>query len=169
MKGSEEVAQALNERLSEELAALHQYMMFSQCLKLHGLTKMARMFEDEIQDELGHATRLTHRILFLGYEPNVKALAPFDTSHDPKEMLTLFRDAEMDAINRYNETINICRQNSDAGSEEMLRNILLDEEHHLQAVEAALYQIDVMGLDQFLSVQTDGLGEPPGDVQDEQD
>lgn len=65
-------------------------------------------------------------------------------------MLKLNKDPEVNAINKYNEAIDLCGKELDHGTRDLLVKVLKDEEGYLDKVEALLEQINQMGLQNFL-------------------
>ena len=60
------------------------------------------------------------------------------------------------AVKRLNDGIKTCVQAGDNGSRELLEKILLDEEHHIDWLEAQLHAIEEMGYENYLSQQLYG-------------
>ncbi len=60
---------------------------------------------------------------------------------------------EYDAVKRLNEGIQLCDEQNDAGSRELLEKILTDEEHHIDWLEAQLHAIGEMGIQNYLAQQ----------------
>ena len=71
MKGNPKVIEILNERLSEELTAISQYMVHSEMCANWGFTKLHEAIEKQAIDEMKHAEMHIGRILFL--EASTKA------------------------------------------------------------------------------------------------
>jgi bacterioferritin len=65
MKGDTKVIEQLNLRLSEELAAISQYMVHSEMDADWGYAKLHETVEKRAIDEMKHAEKLIGRILFL--------------------------------------------------------------------------------------------------------
>ena len=62
---------------------------------------------------------------------------------------------EKKALKRLNEGIALCRNLGDNASEELLRNILVDEERHTDWIETQLELIDKLGESLYLAQQID--------------
>ena len=61
--------------------------------------------------------------------------------------------ADADLVARLNKAIAICVAEADNGSRELLEGILMDEEEHVDGLEAQLDQIKQMGIQNFLAMQ----------------
>ena len=65
MKGKREVIDILNEALKLELGAVNQYWLHYRMLENWGFTKLAKKERAESIEEMHHADKLVHRIIFL--------------------------------------------------------------------------------------------------------
>jgi bacterioferritin len=65
MKGHPEVIQSLQERLSEELAAILQYMVHAEMAENWGFKALAKHLKAHAITEMRHAEKHIERILFL--------------------------------------------------------------------------------------------------------
>jgi bacterioferritin len=63
-------------------------------------------------------------------------------------------EAEIDASNRYNAGILVCGKAKDYATREILEHILVEEDGHIDSIEAVNDQIKQMGIQMFLSIQT---------------
>ena len=62
-------------------------------------------------------------------------------------------DAELGAVARYNESIQVAMEARDNATKVMLEEILADEEEHVDWIEAQFNQIEQVGLQQYLAEQ----------------
>jgi bacterioferritin len=61
--------------------------------------------------------------------------------------------AEHDAIQEYNADIRAAAEYGDNGTHQLLKSILVDEEEHIDWIEAQLDQIKQMGIQNYLVEQ----------------
>src|SRR5439155_13845987 len=61
------------------------------------------------------------------------------------------RQLEYEPIQRLNKGIVLCLNLQDDGSRELLKSILLDEEHHIDWLEAQLHAIKEIGIQNYLA------------------
>jgi len=153
MKGNERLMVELNARLSEELAAINQYMVHSEMCDNWGYTKLHQAIEKRAIDEMKHAEKLIGRLLFLEGLPIVSHLAGIHIGADVAAQLQNDLQGEYDADRAYNETIRLAVEVGDNGSRELLESILADEEVHIDWLEAQLDQIEQIGLQHYLVEQ----------------
>ena len=153
MKGNEKVLTALNGLLSDELAAINQYMVQASVCDVWGYGKLNTLLEAHAHAEMKHAEKLIDRIVFLEGTPIVSRLGPIRIGEQVPLMIENDRGAESTAILNYNLGVKVCVDMGDDGTREILEGNLRDEEGHLEDVEAQHTQLKQMGLQNYLSAQ----------------
>jgi bacterioferritin len=153
MKGEAKIIEQLNLRLSEELAAISQYMVHSEMDANWGYTKLHEVVEKRAKDEMRHAEMLIGRMIFLEGQPLVSNLAKITIGADVPKQIQNDHEGEAGAIKNYNDTIRLAVELGDNGTREMLESILKDEEGHIDTIEAQQDGIQQMGLQNFLEAQ----------------
>ncbi|MDP4174691.1 MAG: bacterioferritin [Bacteroidota bacterium] len=156
MKGNEKLLTVLNERLADELTAINQYMVHSEMCSNWGYEKLHKAIEKQAKDEMHHAEWLIQRIIFLEGTPSVSKLNPMKIGKTVSEMVTNDQGAELTGLEAYNAAVKIAREVADEGSVDLLTKILKMEEGHVDWAEAQRSQIKQMGLENYLSKQTEG-------------
>lgn len=155
MKGNEKVIATLNELLADELTAISQYMVHSEMCANWGYGRLHEAVEKRAIGEMKHAEELIGRILFLEGQPLVSKLNKMEIGADVEAQLKNDLAAEVGAIKGYNEAIRLFQEVGDNGSRELIGGNLVDEEGHLDWLEAQLDQIKQMGLQNYLLSQTE--------------
>jgi bacterioferritin len=145
MKGNPEILKVLNELLSDELTAIHQYMVEAEMCENWGYDKLHAAFQKIALDEMHHAEWLIQRLLFLEGHPTIK--------------LNGVITSEGEAVQAYNKAIALAHQVADQGTVDLLIRILHMEEGHIDWAEAQRDQIEHMGLANYLSMQTEGAAQ----------
>ena len=153
MKGNAEVITALKSILTNELTAVNQYFLHSRMCKDWGYEKLGEKFYKESIDEMKHARDLIDRILFLEGAPNVQKLHSLNIGTSVLNQLKNDLDLEKRAISDLKTSIEICVKTSDFTSRELLENILISEEEHVDWIESQLHVIKEVGEDNYLSQQ----------------
>ena len=153
MKGDPKVIEVLNARLAEELAAINQYMVHAEMCENWRYNKLAEPIEKRAIVEMKHAEKLIARILFLDGRPIVNNLAALHIGADVPKMHAFDLDAELGAVKNYNDSIRVAREAGDDGSRAIFEEILGDEEDHVDWLEAQLFQIEQIGLQNYLVEQ----------------
>lgn len=153
MKGSEQVIATLNELLADELTAINQYMVHAGMCSNWGFEKLHKKIEERAITEMRHAEKLIDRILFLEGLPIVSDLNKLSIGATVEKQLQNDLAAEHGADTAYNAAIRVAVQAGDAGTRELLEDILEDEEEHIDWLEAQLDQIGQMGIQVYLGLQ----------------
>lgn len=153
MKGHSEVISALKEILTNELTAVNQYFLHSRMCRDWAYHKLSVKFYKESIDEMKHARELIDRILFLEGAPNLQKLNPLHIGMTVKQQLENDLDLEKKAISDLKKSINTCMACEDFASKELLENILVSEEEHLDWIEGQLHLIKDIGEENYLSQQ----------------
>jgi bacterioferritin len=153
MKGNRKVVDALNDILTAELTGINQYFVHSKMCKNWGLERLAHDIYQESIGEMKHASDLVDRILFLEGVPNLQKLDKLRVGETVPEQLKSDLALEKSAIGRLNKAITLCHAEGDAGSRELLEDILVSEEKHLDWVETQLSLIARLGEAAYLAEQ----------------
>jgi bacterioferritin len=155
MKGNEEVLARLNQLLADELTAINQYMVHAEMCDNWGYEELDGTIQARAITEMKHAEKLIARVLFLEGMPIVNNLNPIHIGTDVAAQHKNDWQAERDAIQAYNEGIRLAVKVGDNGTRELLESILIDEEDHIDWIEAQQDQIAQMGIENYLAQQID--------------
>ncbi len=153
MKGSKKVVEVLNDVLSGELVGINQYFVHAKMCKNWGFHRIAEVDYKESIDEMKHADKLVERILFLEGIPNLQKLGRVRVGQTVPEQLALDLDVEREAVVRLNKGIEICVDEGDNTSRDLLEDILESEEEHLDWLETQLALIKQLGEKPYLAEQ----------------
>lgn len=155
MKGNEQVIKQLNARLAEELTAINQYFVHAEMCENWRYKRLHEMIFKRSIQEMKHAEKLIARILFLEGVPIVSDLNKIHIGNEVAKMYKNDHAAEVAAIRGYNESIRVAMENGDNGSRELFESILMEEEEHIDLIEAQIDQISQMGIQNYLVEQVD--------------
>ena len=153
MKGDEEVVEVLNEVLCAELTAINQYFIHAMMCANWRYKRLADRARAESLEEMKHAQEVIERILYLDGVPNMQRYMKVNVGQDVPEQHRFDLGLERDAVRRLNDGVELCRAKGDHGSRALLEKILIDEEEHVDWLEAQLGQIEAMGLENYLAQQ----------------
>ena len=156
MKGNEKILTALNQLLADELTAISQYMVHSEMCDNWGYGRLHKAIEKQAMDEMHHAEWLIQRIIFLEGAPIVAKLNPIQIGATVSDMIGNDGGAEFGAIRAYNAAIRLAHDVDDQGTVDLMTKILTMEEGHLDWAEAQQDQIKQMGIENYLTNQTEG-------------
>lgn len=159
MKGSQKVIDALNAGLTIELTAINQYFIQSRMCTNWGYHKLAKHHYDESIEEMQHALLLTDRIIFLEGVPEIARYDVIRAGTNPKDQLEYDLEVELQASQSYNAAAQICIDEKDAASREIIEKIIRESEESVDWLEAQLELIDTLGLELYLQAQLGEEGE----------
>ena len=152
----------LNQAVSEEIAALHQYMYFHFHCDDQGYDLLAGLFKRTAIEEMLHVERLAERILFLGGEVEMKVGREVEKIHDAHEMVARAKQLEQEAIDMYNRFAAEAGNIPDSGSKKLFEALVDEEELHWDQFDQQAEHIERFG-EQYLALQSfQGEGGPGG-------
>lgn len=152
---SPDIIKRLNEVLTLELTAINQYFLHAEMCGDWGFAKLYKVIRAESIDEMKHAEKLIERILFLDGLPNVQRLGKITIGETVKEQFELDLALEERAIPVLNAGIQQCRDEGDNGTRALFEGILVDEERHVDWLEAQLELIRQIGIENYLAQQVE--------------
>ena len=156
MKGKAEVLAELSDRLKEELGAVNQYILHAEMCENWGYERLSKWTKTQAIGEMKHAEKIVERILFLEGLPKMDELAKITIGKNVKQQVENDLALEKGAVAAYNKSIEICRKAGDNGTADFFKEILKDEEGHLDHLEMELGLIEQLGLESFLAQQLEG-------------
>ncbi|HET7708353.1 MAG TPA: bacterioferritin [Sphingomicrobium sp.] len=156
MQGDPKVIELLNEALKEELTAINQYWLHYRMLDNWGIKKLAGYERSESIDEMKHADRLAERILFLDGLPNFQALGRLRIGENVEEILKADMEAELQGAKLYRDLVAHAETVRDFVTRDLAREILADEEKHIDFIETQFELIKQMGLQNYVQLQSEG-------------
>ena len=155
MKGDPKVIELLNEALKNELAAINQYWLHYRMLDNWGVKKLADYERHESIDEMKHADRIAERILFLEGLPNFQAIGRLRIGENVEEVLKADLEAELEGAKQYRDLIAHAESVRDYVTRDLAREILEDEEGHIDFLETQFDLIQSMGLQNYVQLQSE--------------
>jgi bacterioferritin len=156
MKGKAEVIAVLGEMLKEELTAINQYFLHAEMQENWGYSRLSKETKKQSIGEMKHTEALMERILFLEGMPKLDEIGKLRVGKDVKQQLQNDLALEKGAVGAYNAAIETCRKASDNATADFLKDILKDEESHVDYLETQLSLIDQLGYENYLVEQMDG-------------
>ncbi len=136
-KGSEDLLQALNNALADELAAIIQYMYHHVMGRGVASPAVLEMFKSNSIDEMRHAEALAERIDLLGGAPTIE-ISAIQVGGDLAKMIRDDLEGERRAIEMYKRYVKLAEKEDDPVTRRLLEEVLEKEEGHANAWEAVL-------------------------------
>ena len=153
VKGKPEVLDKLAEMLKEELGAISQYFVHAEMCENWGYKHLSELIKKQAIGEMKHAEKLIERILFLEGMPNMADLPKLNIGKNVKQQLENDLELELSAVAAYNQAVAQCQKAGDHSSAELLKELLEDEEEHVDFLESQLGIIKDVGLENYLIEQ----------------
>ncbi len=153
MKGDATVIENLNKYLQIELTGHKQYMVSAGVCANWGYRRLHEKQEAYSLEEIEHAAKITRRILFLEGDPIPKDAREVKACASIPEMLKKDFELVAYAIEHLQGAIEHCLSCSDAGTRELFEEMLVDEEEHIDWLEAELELIEQVGVANYLQEQ----------------
>ena len=156
MKGKPEVIEALSEMLKEELGAISQYFLHAEMMEDWGYKRLSDLTKKQSIGEMKHAEAIVERILFLEGLPNMNEIGKIKIGKDVPSQIKNDLELEKGAVVAYNKAVETCRKAGDNATADFLKEILKDEEEHVDFLETQLSLIDQLTLPIYLTEQMKG-------------
>tara|TARA_R110002111_G_scaffold256979_2_gene324646 strand:- start:141472 stop:141969 length:498 start_codon:yes stop_codon:yes gene_type:complete len=153
MKGSQKIIDALNDGLTIELTAINLYFISSKMCKDWGFEKLAKHFYDESIEEMKHADQIIDRILYLDGVPEIARYDVIQVGKTVEEQIQNSLTLETKGVSTYNGAIELCHQEKDAGSRELMDQMVVESEDSIDWCEAQLELIKQVGIQNYLAEQ----------------
>lgn len=133
----EKLIELLNEDLEREYQAIIAYVNYSQVLKGAQYMNIAGELEVHAREELAHALKISYWVDLMGGMPAVKP-KNVKTSEQAEDMLRFDLENEKETIRNYRRRVKQADELDEFALGEDLREILRDEQDHLNALATAL-------------------------------
>jgi bacterioferritin len=127
----------LNEDLAREYQAILSYVIYSQTLKGAEYNHIAQELEKHAGQELQHSLKIAKQIDYFNGEPTNKP-KEVKMSTKPREMLKFDLENERQTIVNYRQRIRQADAMNEYALGEVLREIIAQEQEHLQDLADAL-------------------------------
>lgn len=154
MKGNQKVIEQLQMLLESELTAFDQYFVHARMYADWGLSALDERISHEAEEERQHAQLLIDRILFLESTPDLSKRTPLNIGTDVASMLKNDLDYEYEVATKLRSVIEICEQENDYQTRQILLKLLEDtEEDHMFWLEQQLGIIKKISIENYIQSQ----------------
>lgn len=150
MQGDVAIIARLNAVLTNELTAVNQYFLHARMLQNWGFRALGKAVYDESIGEMKHADKLVKRILFLDGLPNLQDLHKLAIGETVREALSADLQLELGGRTTLVAGVAQCEAAQDYVSREILEEILVDTEAHIDFLETQLKLMDALGEPNYL-------------------
>ena len=145
MKGNETSLKHLQHAIRMELTTVNTYMRQARQLADWGVDRLAGRMEEEVAEERGHANRYIDRMLFLEGTPDVHSLDQVEPDRTVRGVLETQMKLEKEAQAYYTKAAIEVRDAGDLTTHGLFREILAEEEGHIDYLETQFDLIEMMG------------------------
>jgi bacterioferritin len=131
------MVELLNEDLAREYQAIIAYIIYSQTMKGAEYNHIADELEKHAGEELEHAIKIAKQIDYFNGTPTNKP-NEVKMSDKPKDMLRFDLENERQTLVNYRQRVRQADQMGEYALGEVLREIIAQEQEHLQDLADAL-------------------------------
>jgi bacterioferritin len=150
MRGDPAIIKTLNAVLTNELTAVNQYFLHARMYQNWGFQKLGQITYDESIGEMKHADKLIKRILFLDGLPNLQDLGKLKIGEAVPECLAADLAIEAGGRQTLVDGVAQCEAARDFVTREVLEEILVDTEDHIDFLETQLSLVASLGEQNYL-------------------
>ena len=126
---TKELKDKLNDAIAREIQVSVQYMWQHVMIRGINAESVGSIFKQTAITEQKHAEAIAERLDYLGGVPTTKP-TPIEVGKNAKDMLTINKKAEEDAIKLYKGIIALAEKEGDIVTRKLFESILSDEEEH---------------------------------------
>ena len=159
MQGDKAIIRLLNQVLTNELTAVNQYFLHARIYENWGLKALGKVTYEESIGEMKHADKLIKRVQFHDGLPNQQDLNKLAIGETIGETLAADLAVETGGRATLIPGIKQCEDAQDYVSREILTEILVDTEEHIDFLETQLALLRSLGEQNYLQSAMGEVGE----------
>lgn len=153
MKAKEGVVDFLNKVVTQELTAVHQYLLHAALCGNWGYERLQHEFRELAKEEVSHASQLIDHILYLEGTPDVQSLGTVKSGQNVAKLFEEDLKFEQEDATLLRKAIAHSAKVGDFATRHKLEDMIKDTEEHIDWFETQLRTVKQVGLDNYLSEQ----------------
>ena len=153
MKAKEGVLEFLNNVLTAELTAVHQYLAHAAMCKNWGYDRLHHEVHERALEEVNHAGEVIEHILYLEGNPDMQRLRTVNVGQTVPDQFKNDLNLEMEDLKLLREAITHCAKAGDYTTRHKLEDMSVDTDEHIDWLETQQETIRQVGLENYLSEQ----------------
>lgn len=153
MKAKEGVLDYLNQVLTAELTAVHQYLLHAAVCGNWGYERLRHEFRELANEEVEHSGQLIDHILYLEGRPDMERLDRVSHGANVKALFEADLAFEVGDVDLLRKAIAHCAKVGDFTTRHKLEDMVKDSEEHVDWFETQLRAIKQVGLENYLAEQ----------------
>jgi bacterioferritin len=153
MKAKAGVLERLNRVLTAELTAIHQYLLHAEMCGNWGYERLHHAVRERALEEVAHVQDVIHHILYLEGAPEMQRLEPINVGATVPDQLRSDLRLEQADLALLREAIAHCTTAGDYPTRQMLEEMAVETEEHIDWMETQLETIKQTGLENYLAEQ----------------
>jgi bacterioferritin len=118
-----------------------------------GYLRLYKKIYNESLEEMRHAQRLIDRILFLEGMPVLHQPLSVHVGQDLKELLARDLQLETSVLPPLKHGVALCLEQHDIGTRELLEDLIVESEEHIEWLETQLHLITAIGFEHYAAQQ----------------
>ena len=153
MKAKEGVLDFLNNVLTAELTAVHQYLLHASMCDNWGYERLRHELRGRATEEVDHAAGVMDHILYLEGIPDMQRLRTVQGGQAVPDLFNADLKLEQEDVKLLREAITHCAKVGDYTTRHKLEDMIKDSEEHIDWIETQLRTSKQVGLENYLSEQ----------------
>ncbi len=153
MKAKKGVIEHLNNILTAELTAGHQYIANAAMCKNWGYERLHHEVHERAIEEISHSESIVGHILYLEGTPNLQRLGTVKVGKSVVDQFKNDLALEMKDLELIRKAITHCSSVGDFTTRHKLEEMSVDTDGHIDWLETQLETIKQVGLENYLSEQ----------------
>ena len=154
MQISQALADLMNAQVSNELGASNQYLQIASFFDGEALSKLAKFFYDQAEEEREHAMKFVHFLMEVGATLSIAAIPATNTVIGTAEKaFEMSLGWELDVTSQIHRMMDLAIQEKDYASQAFLQWFVTEQVEEISTMESMLQVVRKAGERNLLMVE----------------